>query len=239
MSEFIRVNTVDDEFYKISASRKENIHECSQIFTRLWPEISGNPNIKYVVFIEDRNTKKLHVCVYFKSGSNFVGPELEDDFSNSSAVINEIIYKMNDLSQEPIDVEENFYTGIFNGKKITFNRVYAGYRFTDEECEALLRGENVVATCVAKDGSTYRRLGNLALQEYMSFKYYGFNWHKNIHLAPPSFCGVNFTEKQLKAFDAGATMYIPKMYSQRTKKYFGAPIRLNRYTGKYEFVREG
>lgn len=237
MSRFLKVELDDNVYYKISSTRKDDIHACSQIVMQLWPEICENQNIDCLAFIEDSNTKKLFLCVYFKSGSNFIGPELEDDFSNASGVINEIIYKMNDLNPEPFN-EDDYYSGPFHGKTIKFRRSFAGYRFSDEECNALLNGENIIVSPLDKNGNMYRCFGRLELQEYMNFKYYGFKWNKNVKLAPTSFCGVEFTEKQLKAFDAGATMNIKNLYSKKNNRYFSAPIRFNRYTGKYEIVQE-
>lgn len=237
MSRFVKVDLDDNSYYKLSYTRKNDIRACSYIASRLWPQICENQNIDCIVFIEDNNTKKLYLCVYFKSGSNFIGPELEDDFSNASSAVNEVSYRINELSSKPFN-EEDYYSGSFRGKSIKFKRLFAGYRFTDEECNALLNGENIVITPTSKDGSKYRCFGKLELQEYMSFKYYGFKWNKNVKLAPSSFCGVKFTEKQLKAFDTGATMYIQNLYSKRKNKYFSAPIRFNRYTGKYEIVQE-
>ena len=36
------------------------------------------------------------------------------------------------------------YTGEFNGQTISFNREWSNHRFTDAECEALLKGNEII-----------------------------------------------------------------------------------------------
>ena len=66
------------------------------------------------------------------------------------------------------------YNGIWNGQPTSFKRVWGGHTFTDEECEALCRGETISFTATSKAGSEYTAKGSLALQSYNGSPYVGF-----------------------------------------------------------------
>lgn len=68
------------------------------------------------------------------------------------------------------------YSGTWNGKQVSFKRSWGGHTFTDAECEALLRGEEIeILGLVSKSGSTYGVKGRLAELDYQGKKYIGFN----------------------------------------------------------------
>lgn len=68
------------------------------------------------------------------------------------------------------------YSGTFKGKQVSFNRTWGGHRFTDDECEALLRGEEITITGLqSKSGSTYGVKGKLKKQSYNGNPFYGFD----------------------------------------------------------------
>jgi DNA topoisomerase-3 len=68
------------------------------------------------------------------------------------------------------------YSGKFNGKDVSFNRSWGGHRFTDDECEALLRGEEITITgLTSKSGSTYGVKGKLKKQSFNGNPFYGFD----------------------------------------------------------------
>ena len=71
--------------------------------------------------------------------------------------------------------EKEKYTGIWNGKEVSFNRVLSDYRFSDEECEALLAGNEIVVNGVTgKSGRKLNVKGHLEEQEYKGHSYVGF-----------------------------------------------------------------
>lgn len=72
--------------------------------------------------------------------------------------------------------EKEKYSGKFNGKDVTFSRVYSGYRFTDEECETLCNGSEIrIDNLTSAKGSTYGISGKLGNQTGPSGnKYFGF-----------------------------------------------------------------
>lgn len=66
------------------------------------------------------------------------------------------------------------YEGVFNGKTVSFNRVYSGYRFSDDECKRLCNGEDIVIKNVQGKNGTYNAKGNLQLQNYKGKSFWGF-----------------------------------------------------------------
>ena len=74
-----------------------------------------------------------------------------------------------------LENQKERFTGTWNGKPVTFNRAYAGYRFSDEECQKLCDGETItVMGLKTKTGKTMNVKGILSVQEYKGRKYIGF-----------------------------------------------------------------
>lgn len=71
------------------------------------------------------------------------------------------------------------YTGEWNGKKVAFKREWAGHHFTDEECEALCRGETISVKGKTKDGKDFECQGSLEIQDYKGRKFVGFKMKEN------------------------------------------------------------
>lgn len=59
--------------------------------------------------------------------------------------------------------------------KVSFSRVWSGYRFTDEEVIDLLNGKEIIIAVKSKNGNPYNVTGRLAEQEYKGKKYFGFS----------------------------------------------------------------
>ena len=73
------------------------------------------------------------------------------------------------------------YTGTWQGRQVSFKKVWSGHEFTDEECEKLCNGEVIeFHVTSAKTGNTYKVTGDLAEQEFKkdngkTIKYIGFH----------------------------------------------------------------
>lgn len=78
------------------------------------------------------------------------------------------------LNVQPV-VQKEKCVGIWNGKQISFTRIYGGHRFTDEECEALLKGNTISITIKSKKGTPIEIEGSLENQTYKGRKFIGFN----------------------------------------------------------------
>lgn len=97
------------------------------------------------------------------------------------------------------------FEGTFKGKQVSPKRVYGGYRFTDDECEALLRGEKIVITQQGQKGP-YKIEGCLAEQTYNGRKFVGFQrlGFVNDNSNPPkSWCEHIFTEDEIRMLKGG------------------------------------
>ena len=64
-------------------------------------------------------------------------------------------------------------TGEWNGKEVSFNRVWAEHRFTDEEVESLLNGD-VITFQASSKGKTFTTHGKLSEQTYKGKKFVGY-----------------------------------------------------------------
>lgn len=64
--------------------------------------------------------------------------------------------------------------GVFNGENIRFNREWAGHRFSDEEVQALLNGEEITFTANKKAGGTFQATGSLGKGNFNGHEYWGF-----------------------------------------------------------------
>ena len=64
--------------------------------------------------------------------------------------------------------------GTWNGKEVSFKRVYAGHTFTDDEAKDLLAGKEITFECKGAKGA-YKCKGKLADLEYNGNKYVGFD----------------------------------------------------------------
>jgi DNA topoisomerase-3 len=65
--------------------------------------------------------------------------------------------------------------GVWNGKEISFKREWSGYRFTDAECEKLLKGEDIeIEATSKKTGKSFTVKGHLEEQTYKKKKFVGF-----------------------------------------------------------------
>lgn len=67
------------------------------------------------------------------------------------------------------------YTGKWNGENVSFTRSWSTHRFTDEECERLLAGEEIVISGLKRpNGKTYSVKGKLERQNYDGHEFVGF-----------------------------------------------------------------
>lgn len=136
--------------------------------------------------------------------------------------------------------EKEYCEGAWNGKNVKFNRVFRGHRFTDEECEALLAGEEIEVTGLkSKTGSEYGVKGKLSNLEYNGRKYVGFeqlgfvggngggqrdgyvsgNWNGRDVSFKREWGGHTFTDAEVSDLLAGKTIEIPNMKAKSGNTY--------------------
>ncbi len=126
------------------------------------------------------------------------------------------------------------YEGIWNGKTVRFTREWSGHRFTDEECEALLRGEEIEVHGLksAKTGNTYGVKGKLTEQEFNGNKYVGFERtgfaDRVSDGVPNAWCGHVFTADEKAKLEAGEEIFVEGLKSNKTGKVFSANLKYDK-----------
>lgn len=140
------------------------------------------------------------------------------------------------------------YRGQWNGREVNFKREWSGHRFTDEECEALCRGEMISFSAVsAKKGTSFEAKGKLAEQTFKGNKYVGFQADfgdggdksgntkgsekksstKNAPVAPDTWCQHKFTDEEKQMLEAGLTVKADDFVSKKGSK-FSATVRIGK-----------
>lgn len=115
------------------------------------------------------------------------------------------------------------YTGIWNGKEVSFNRTFRGKRLSDDECARLCAGEEIEITGLkSQSGSEYGVIGALANLTYNGHKYVGveqkgFVQNKGI---PAVWCGHVFTEDEKILMQQGNAVELSDCVSKKTGKTF-------------------
>lgn len=138
------------------------------------------------------------------------------------------------------------FTGVWNGKEVSPKRSWSNHRFTDEECEALLRGEEITIDCVsAKSGKPFKCKGRLAELTYNGKKYVGFDKTEFVNDGPRTYekksepdgwCRHTFTDKEKKDLLAGKTVSCKSFVKKDGKTKFGAKVKWNAESGKIDVV---
>jgi len=126
--------------------------------------------------------------------------------------------------------EKEKYEGIWNGKTIRFTRTWGGHTFTDSECEALLRGEEIeVHGLVSSKGSTYGVKGKLTEQSFNGNNFVGFERTGFVNNqnggVPNSWCGHTFTDDEKRKLESGDSIFVKGLKSSKTNKVFDATLK--------------
>lgn len=110
-------------------------------------------------------------------------------------------------------------TGPFQGE--SFNRVFAGHRFSDRECRLLERGQSVlVEDARRRNGGTFACRGKLERKTYNGREFVGFS----IDSFPVSWCEHMFTDDERAMLEMGKEIFIDGFIS-RKGNVFGCFVR--------------
>lgn len=110
------------------------------------------------------------------------------------------------------------FTGVWNGANISFTREWGGHRFTDEECEALCNGEEIVVQgLISKSGKPYGITGKLSKQHYNGHDFVGFErtGFANSDKVPDEWCQHKFTEDEKILLEQGKSVHIDGCVSKK------------------------
>ena len=114
--------------------------------------------------------------------------------------------------------------GEFVGK--SFNRVWAGHRFTDEECARLTQGETILLRdAKKKDGKTFACLGHLENQEYNGRPFLGFKLTGFPEIIPETYNGYTFTDAEMNLLELGREIYVDGFISKSKGRSYGAYVK--------------
>lgn len=122
--------------------------------------------------------------------------------------------------------------GVFDGKEISFRRIWGGHRFTDDEVKSLLDGDRITFT-VKKDNGERTVTGKLAEQEYKGHKFFGFKtdvpendpercygiWKKKEISFKKIYSGHIFTDEECATLLRGGEVTIRGLVSKSGKKF--------------------
>ena len=124
------------------------------------------------------------------------------------------------------------YGGVWNGRNVSFKRVFRGYSLSDEECEKLLSGAEIPIMGLKSSknpGKTYgikARLADLSYQgkSYVGIEQVGFlNEGDGI---PQSWCGHKFTSIEREELLNGSSIYLDDCVSKKSGRNFSCNLSL-------------
>ena len=128
------------------------------------------------------------------------------------------------------------FEGTWNGEDVHPKRTWSGHRFTDEECEKLLKGEEIEIEAVsAKTGKTFRCAGRLSRQTYNGNEFVGFERTRFVNDGPTSWCKYAFTDQERADLLAGKTVKGTKFVG-KSGRQFKAEVKWNAKDEKIEIV---
>lgn len=115
----------------------------------------------------------------------------------ASESVDELPYEREDELQSGLDAEY-VHMSLMNGEAVRFNRIWSGYRFTDEEVARLMAGYDIRIKTAFTDGIN----GSLDWQEYNGYEFFGFApWDAGVYERedapfPIQWNGHTFTEEE-------------------------------------------
>ena len=127
------------------------------------------------------------------------------------------------------------FEGEWNGEEVHPKRVWSGHRFTDEEVEKLLDGEEITIDAVSAAGKPYRCKGKLAKQEYNGNEFVGFQRTGFVNDGPSQWCKYVFTPDEKQDLLDGKIVLGTKFIG-KSGKVFKAKVKWNPKDEKIEIV---
>lgn len=157
----------------------------------------------------------------FNGGSvSFTGRDFNGNPLTTSVTLGYVSYK----GKQYVGFHDaNYYYGIWNGEEIKFKRSFMGYRFTDDECETLLKGASISFMGKTNEGKEMELSGKLERQktesgvEYIGIKaqfppregYVRGTFKGQTVTVKGSWSDHTFTDDELARLFKGETITIP------------------------------
>ena len=133
------------------------------------------------------------------------------------------------------------YQGVWNGSPVEFKRVWSKHEFTDEECEKLCRGEEIIIDAISlKTGKPFKTAGKLDVQEwngnmFVGFKSTGFvnqSGEKKKEGVPDMWAHHKFTDEEKQLLENGMAVRLDDCISAKGKK-FSCKVRYGKKDNGY------
>ena len=120
------------------------------------------------------------------------------------------------------------------GEQVRFNREWSGHRFTDQEVDKLLDGQEISFDATNRNGRPYVAQGSLQEQEYNGNTFWGFKL--NTDAVPLSWAGHTFTEEELQILRDGGSVYVQDCVSAKTGKQFACNVTFGEEEGRKRII---
>lgn len=128
------------------------------------------------------------------------------------------------------------FEGEWNGESVSPKRVWSGHRFSDDEVEKLLDGQEIVIEAVsARTGKAFKCKGKLSRQTYNGREFVGFERTEFVNEGPTNWCKYTFTDEEKAALLAGKTIKGTK-FMGKSGRPFKAEVKWDAAAGKIEVV---
>ncbi len=101
---------------------------------------------------------------------------------------------------------------------VKFNRQWGDHRFSDEEVNRLLAGQEISFPAMSKKGAPYTAKGRLERQSFNGHSYVGFKLSPRDDF-PDKLCGHTFTEEERSDLQNGMEVYIQGFVSKKGKSF--------------------
>ena len=116
-------------------------------------------------------------------------------------------------TQEQVTEQVEKVKGLWieTNSEVEFKRIWGGHRFTDEEVESLLNGDELILRNLqSKTGEHYSVRGKLAKQKYKGKNFVGYKSLEFLHddSVPESWCHYKFNAAEITALEAGDSIPI-------------------------------
>lgn len=166
-----------------------------------------------------------------------------------------IIHDVNVLKSQSIDLSDTniekaspkvITNGIWNGKSVSFNKVFMGHEFSDDELDTLLNNGEVIINVKDKSGKPTKVKGKLAEQEYKGHKFIGYKgefmnngyvsgtWNGRKVVIKGSYMDHKFTPEELNTLFNGSSVDVETHKDDKTYHLTGK-LEVQEYQGR-QFV---
>lgn len=134
------------------------------------------------------------------------------------------------------------------GSVVKFSREWSGVRFTDEQCQELLEGQEIEFEAISRAGKPYQARGTLEEQTFNGHKFVGFKPdfgprkdEKGRPVPPDSWCQHTFTAEEKEKLSNGESIYADDFVSKKeagkkNPKTFDCSLSFQEENGQMKLV---